>query len=72
MTRIFHPNIKFDTGEICSDLIQNQWSPTLNARFILETIKELLKTPNLQNPLEPEIAKMYYREYKRFYHKAQE
>jgi peroxin-4 len=27
-TKIFHPNIHFNTGEVCLDIIKTDWSPT--------------------------------------------
>lgn len=27
ITRIFHPNVHFDTGDICLDVLKSDWSP---------------------------------------------
>jgi ubiquitin-conjugating enzyme E2 D/E len=59
VTRIYHPNIKTDTGEICADVITNSWAPTVNLRAVLGTIKTLLEEPNTESPLEPEIAELF-------------
>jgi ubiquitin-protein ligase len=56
MTKIFHPNVKQDTGEICAQAIENAWVPTLNAKFVIESLITLMKSPNVDNPLEAEIA----------------
>lgn len=58
-TKIFHPNIKQDTGEICAQAIENNWVPTLNARFVIESLVTLLKNPNADHPLEAEIAEVF-------------
>jgi len=55
-TRIYHPNVKTDSGEICADLIQNGWAPTLNLRHVLCTIQQVMKEPNSDSPLEASIA----------------
>ena len=71
-TKIFHPNIKQDTGEICAQAIENNWVPTLNARFIIESLVTLLKNPNADHPLEAEIAEVFQKDYKAFCLKARE
>lgn len=58
-TPVWHPNVKTDTGEICNDVLVSQWSPTLNVRYIFTTLHELLKSPNTDTPLEPEIAQKF-------------
>ena len=71
-TKIFHPNIKQDTGEICAQAIENNWVPTLNARFVIESLVTLLKNPNADHPLEAEIAEVFQKNYKSFFDKAKE
>ena len=58
--------MKTDTGEVCDDLIRNEWTPTLNARFsileiiyyviVITTIQKMIEHPNIEHPLEEEIA----------------
>ena len=57
ITKIYHPNIKTDNGEICAQAIQNSWVPTLNANFIVKMLMELIANPNHDNPQEAEIAR---------------
>jgi ubiquitin-protein ligase len=45
-----------DTGEICAAAIENVWVPTLNAKFVIESLITLMKSPNLETPLEAAIA----------------
>ena len=71
-TKIFHPNIKQDTGEICAQAIENNWVPTLNARYVIESLVTLLKNPNADHPLEAEIAEVFQKDYKGFCVKARE
>jgi len=35
LTKIYHPNIKTESGEICMQAIESAWVPTLNATFII-------------------------------------
>lgn len=71
-TKIFHPNIKQDTGEICAQAIENSWVPTLNAKFVIESLVTLLKNPNADHPLEAEIAELFQKDYKGFFARARE
>ena len=71
-TKIFHPNVKQDTGEICAQAIENNWVPTQNAKFVIESLITLLKNPNAEHPLEAEIAELMLKDYKTFSLKAKE
>ncbi|GMH82722.1 hypothetical protein TL16_g09357, partial [Triparma laevis f. inornata] len=56
VTKIYHPNVKSETGEICADLISNGWGPTLNVKHCLEVLRSMLITPNPDSPVEEVIA----------------
>mmetsp|Transcript_7692 Transcript_7692/g.15328 ORF Transcript_7692/g.15328 Transcript_7692/m.15328 type:complete len:152 (-) Transcript_7692:99-554(-) len=56
VTKIYHPNVKTDTGEICADVINANWGPTLNVLHCLKTLQSMLSAPNADSPVEEEIA----------------
>ena len=56
VTKIYHPGVKTDTGEICTQAIDQNWVPTLNAKFVIEAILTVMKTPNAENAQEIAIA----------------
>ena len=41
-TKIYHPNVKDGTGEICAEAIKNSWVPTLNANYLIKMLIELI------------------------------
>ena len=63
VTKIYHPNIKYDTGEICSELFSLDWAPTEKIGNIISKISSLLFLPLLTSPLEPTIAYEYLNDY---------
>ena len=71
-TRIYHPNIKTDTGEMCAAILYDDWGPTLNVTHCLDTIINMLKCPNPDSPLEEEIAKCLREKPKEFAKKARQ
>ena len=67
LTKLFHPNI-YNDGQICLDILQNQWSPIYDISAILTSIQSLLCDPNPASPANSEASRLYNenrREYNR-------
>ena len=58
-TKIYHPNVQTETGEICTQAIEKSWVPTQNAKYVIEQIISLMADPRPEDALEAEIAEKF-------------
>merc|ERR1712093_374995 len=58
-TKIWHPNISSQTGAICLDVLNKEWSPALTIRTALLSIQAMLSAPEPDDPQDAEVANQY-------------
>jgi peroxin-4 len=51
ITKVFHPNVEFKTGEICLDILKTKWTPAWTLMAVCRAIASLLDDPEGSSPL---------------------
>jgi peroxin-4 len=45
VTKIFHPNVHFATGDICIDILKKEWSPAWSLQSACRAVMAILSEP---------------------------
>lgn len=73
INKIYHPNIDFQSGSICLDVLNTEWTPIYNIKHIYETfIPQLLQYPNADDPLNEDAAALYLTDIDKYNEKVME
>ncbi|KAI3630086.1 hypothetical protein MIR68_011521 [Amoeboaphelidium protococcarum] len=59
ITQIYHPDVDFETGTICLDILKEEWSAIYNVQTILISIQSLLGEPNNDSPLNGQAEQLW-------------
>ena len=70
VTKIFHPNIRQPTGEICVNTLKKDWQPSHSLRHVLMVIRCLLIEPFPESALNEEAAKLLLEDYDEYFRRA--
>ena len=65
-TKVYHPSIKKDSGEICKDIYEEGWVPTKTVKQVIDVLKTMLIDPTTDTPLETDIAQEYMKDRPKF------
>ncbi|RDW33007.1 ubiquitin-conjugating enzyme/RWD-like protein [Yarrowia lipolytica] len=57
-TKICHPNIHFETGEVCIDVLKTQWSPAWTISSACTAVSAMLSLPEPDSPLNIDAANL--------------
>ncbi|ORX67113.1 ubiquitin-conjugating enzyme [Linderina pennispora] len=58
VTPVCHPNVHFESGEICLDILKTQWSPAWTLKSTCLAIHVLLANPEPSSPLNCDAANL--------------
>uniref|UniRef100_A0A1I8G0L6 E2 ubiquitin-conjugating enzyme n=1 Tax=Macrostomum lignano TaxID=282301 RepID=A0A1I8G0L6_9PLAT len=70
ITKIFHPNIAPQTGEICVNTLKRDWTPDTGLKKLLLVIKCLLIVPNPESALNEDAGRLLLEEYSEYFARA--
>lgn len=71
LTKIYHPNVS-NSGDICLDILKDQWSPALSVSKVLLSICALMSDPNANDPLNGEVANVFRKDKNLYEQKVRE
>lgn len=67
LTKIYHPNVEFNSGTICLDAITTNWTPSYDILNVVSVfIPQLLSYPNPDDPFNIEAANIFKNDREKF------
>eukprot|EP01130_Rhizamoeba_saxonica_P007521 TRINITY_DN3043_c0_g1_i1.p1 TRINITY_DN3043_c0_g1~~TRINITY_DN3043_c0_g1_i1.p1 ORF type:complete len:149 (+),score=36.15 TRINITY_DN3043_c0_g1_i1:23-469(+) len=72
VTKVYHPNILQDDGSICNSILVDHWSPQIKIHEVLLILRQMLQEPNIDSPLEEEVARVFRENRAEFDNKAKQ
>jgi len=70
VTKIFHPNIRQPSGEICVNTLKKDWQPSHSLRHVLMVVRCLLIEPFPESALNEEAARLLLEDYEEYFRRA--
>ncbi|KAG6462203.1 ubiquitin-conjugating enzyme E2 S [Manduca sexta] len=70
LTRLFHPNVAPDTGEVCVNTLKRDWRPELGLEHALVALRCLLIAPNADSALNADAAALLRDKYDDYFARA--
>lgn len=58
VTKVFHPNVHFWTGDVCLDILKKEWSPAWGLQAACRAVLALLSDPDADSPLNCDAGNM--------------
>jgi peroxin-4 len=58
VTKVFHPNVHFRSGDICLDILKKEWSPAWGIQASCRAVLALLSDPDAESPLNCDAGNM--------------
>ena len=65
-TKIWHPNVLWNGGDICVDTLKRGWNEKMGVRDILIAVRSLMIVPNYDSALNGEAGKQIISSYEEF------
>eukprot|EP00029_Vermamoeba_vermiformis_P007146 TRINITY_DN2_c0_g1_i1.p1 TRINITY_DN2_c0_g1~~TRINITY_DN2_c0_g1_i1.p1 ORF type:complete len:150 (-),score=59.27 TRINITY_DN2_c0_g1_i1:69-518(-) len=59
LTKTYHPNVLQKDGSICTQILGDTWSPQLKIHEVMLILRNMLSEPNVDSPLEEEVAEQF-------------
>jgi ubiquitin-conjugating enzyme E2 S len=70
LTRLYHPNVEFETGAICVNTLKKDWTVNTSVAHVLGVIRCLLIIPFPESSLNDEAGKLFMESYEEYSKRA--